>query len=387
MGLCEDLDAERLRRRLSAKWRTHGAPTLPAWVAEMDYPVAPAIRAVLERAIELDDFGYPAGRYQREVPEAFAERMRQRYGWNADPSRVVVLSDVVQGLYLALLSFTAPGDGVLVQTPIYPPFLSCVKDTARRLVASPLRDEGGRYGIDFDRLRAEAPGVRALLLCHPHNPTGRCFTRAELEGLAALAIEHDWVVLSDEIHADLTHPGATFVPFASLGPEVAARTITLSSASKAFNIAGLRCALAHLGSDAQLARFDAVLPEHARGGVGILAQHATVAAWREGEAWLSEVRAALDVRRQRLVAELGRQLPEAKVYLPEATYLAWIDLRALALAPAPAEFFRRHARVALSDGHYFGAGFEGFARINFATSAALLDEIVDRMASAVRGRP
>src|SRR5688572_542996 len=177
MSLLDDLDPERLRRRLSEKWRRHPAPTLPAWVAEMDYPIAPAIRAVLERAIELDDFGYPA-HDDRSVPEAFAERMQQRFGWNAEAERVLVLSDVVQGLYLALLAFTAPGDGVLVQTPIYPPFFSCVRETSRRLVASPLVDLGGRYAIDFDRLRAEAPGVRALLLSHPHNPTGRCFNRA-----------------------------------------------------------------------------------------------------------------------------------------------------------------------------------------------------------------
>jgi cysteine-S-conjugate beta-lyase len=386
MSLCEDLDPERLRRRLSEKWRRHPGPMLPAWVAEMDYPIAPAIRAVLERALELDDFGYPAGRDQFSVPEAFAERMQQRFGWNAQAERVRVLSDVVQGLYLALLAFTAPGDGVLVQTPIYPPFFSCVRETSRRLIASPLVDLGGRHGIDFDRLRAQAPGVRALLLCHPHNPTGRCFTRAELEGLAALAIEHDWVVLSDEIHADLTHPGHTFVPFAALGPELAERTITFSSASKAFNIAGLRCALAHFGSDERVAGFERVLPSHARGGVGILSQHATVAAWREGEAWLGEVRAALDARRRQLIEQLGRQLPEAKVYLPDATYLAWLDLRALELGPSPAEFFRQSARVALSDGGYFGEGFEGYARINFATSSALLGEIIERMAAAVRAR-
>jgi cystathionine beta-lyase len=385
MGL-EDLDPERLRRRLSEKWRRHAAPMLPAWVAEMDYPVAPAIRAVLERALELDDFGYPAAKDERSVPEAFAERMQQRYGWGAPAERSLVLSDVVQGLYLALLAFTAPGDGVLVQTPIYPPFLSSVRETNRRLVASPLVDLGGRYGIDFDRLRAQAPGVRALMLCHPHNPSGRCFSRAELEGLGELALEHDWVVLSDEIHADLTHPGHTFVPFASLGPELAERSITFSSASKAFNIAGLRCALAHFGSDERVAAVDRVLPSHARGGVGILSQHATVAAWREGEAWLAEVRAALDARRHQLIAELRRELPEAKVYLPDATYLAWLDLRALELGPSPAEFFRRHARVALSDGAYFGAGFEGYARLNFATSRALLSEIIERMASAVRAR-
>jgi cystathionine beta-lyase len=385
MGL-DDLDLERLQRRLSEKWRRHAAPMLPAWVAEMDYPIAPAIRAVLERAIELDDFGYPAGRDQHSVPEAFAERMQRRFGWNAEAERVLVLSDVVQGLYLGLLAFTAPGDGVLVQTPIYPPFLSCVKDTGRRLIASPLVDLGGRYGIDFERLRAAAPGVRALLLCHPHNPTGRCFSREELEGLAALAIEHDWVVLSDEIHADLTHAGQRFVPFAALGPELARRTLTLSSASKAFNIAGLRCAVAHFGSDERIAAFERVLPSHARGGVGILSQHATVAAWREGEGWLGEVRAALGERRLQLIEQLRRQLPDAKVYVPDATYLAWLDLRALELGPSPAEFFRQHARVALSDGGHFGAGFEGYARINFATSSALLGEIIERMATAVRAR-
>jgi cystathionine beta-lyase len=382
----DDLDPERLGRRLSEKWQRYGAGVLPAWVAEMDYPIAPAIRAVIERAIEHDDFGYPAWRHARVVPEAFAERMQRRFGWRADAARVEVLSDVVQGLYIALLAFTVAGDGVLVQTPIYPPFLSSVKETGRRLVASPLVDAGDRLGIDFNALRAASPGVRALMLCHPHNPTGRVFTRAELEGLAALAIEHDWVVLSDEIHADLTHPGQVFIPFGALGPEVAERTVTFSSATKAFNIAGLRCAVVHFGSRALQARFDGALPEHARGGVGILGQHCTEAAWRASDEWLEQVKRSLDVQRHWLVETLRARLPEARVCLPEATYLAWLDLRALALQPSPAEFFRRQARVALSDGAFFGAGFEGHARLNFATSPALLGEIVERMVGAVGAR-
>jgi cystathionine beta-lyase len=382
----DDLDPERLGRRLSEKWQRYGAGVLPAWVAEMDYPIAPAIRAVIERAIEHDDFGYPAWRHARVVPEAFAERMQRRFGWRAEAARVEMLSDVVQGLYIALLAFTVAGDGVLVQTPIYPPFLSSVKETGRRLVPSPLVDAGDRLGIDFNALRAASPGVRALMLCHPHNPTGRVFTRAELEGLAALAIEHDWVVLSDEIHADLTHPGQVFIPFAALGPEVAERTVTFSSATKAFNIAGLRCAVVHFGSRALQARFDGALPEHARGGVGILGQHCTEAAWRASDEWLEQVKRSLDVQRHWLVEALRARLPEARVCLPEATYLAWLDLRALALQPSPAEFFRRQARVALSDGAFFGAGFEGHARLNFATSPALLGEIVERMVGAVRAR-
>jgi len=261
-----------------------------------------------------------------------------------------------------------------------------VRDTQRRLENSPLVDDGKRWSIDFDRLRATPRDVRALLLCHPHNPTGRAFGRAELTELAALAIERDWVVLSDEIHADLTYAGQSFIPFASLGPEVAERTVTFSSASKAFNIAGLRCAVAHFGTRELLARFQTVIPPHARGGIGILAQHATVAAWREGDGWLDRARLQLDRSRHQLLERLGQLLPEVKVHLPEATYLAWLDLRALDLPPSPSEFFREKAQVALSDGVYFGPGFEGYSRLNFATSSALLDQLVERMAAAVRAR-
>jgi cystathionine beta-lyase len=385
-GSFDELDLERLRQRSSAKWQRFGEGVLPAWVAEMDYPIAPAIRSVLERALEFDDFGYPALEHEHLVPEAFAARMARRFGWRADAGRVEVLSDVVQGLYLGLLAFSAPGDGVLVQTPIYPPFLKSVSDTGRRLVSSPLLDTGAGFGIDFDQLRAVSEGVRVLLLCHPHNPTGRVFTRAELEGLAALAVERDWLVLSDEIHADLTHPGSSFIPFAALGAEVAARTVTLSSATKAFNIAGLRCAVAHFGTQSLLQRFRAALPVHVRGGIGILAEHATVAAWQGCDEWLGELQSALDARRHLLMSEFQERLPEVRVYLPDATYLAWLDLRSLALEPSPAEFLRARARVALSDGAAFGPGFEQCARLNFATSAALLQQIIDRISDAIRTR-
>jgi cystathionine beta-lyase len=382
----EILDPSRLEGRLSEKWQRYGPGVLPAWVAEMDYPIASAIRAVIERALDHDDFGYPAGRHARLVPEAFAERMWRRFGWRAEPDHVVVLSDVVQGLYIALLAYTAPGDGIVIQTPIYPPFLISVKDTGRRPVICPLSDQGDRLGIDFDALRAASADAKVLMLCHPHNPSGRVFTRAELEALAALAIERDWLILSDEIHADLAHPGHPFIPFAALGPEAAERTVTLSSATKAFNIAGLRCAVAHFGTRELKARFDGALPEHVRGGIGILGQHCTVAAWRECDDWLAHVSSLLDQQRQTLVTALRSELPEARVYLPEATYLAWLDLSALALEPTPAEFFRRHARVALSDGSYFGPGFERHARLNFATSPAILKQILQRMNAAVRAR-
>ena len=348
--------------------------------------MAPAIRAVLERAIELDDFGYPAVRDQHAVPAAFAERMLQRFGWAADAPRVVVLSDVVQGLYLGLLAFTAPGDGVLIQTPIYPPFLKSVADTGRRTVTSALVDTGTQLGIDFDHLRSVSDGVRVLLLCHPHNPTGRVFTRAELEGLAALAIERDWLVFSDEIHADLTHSEGTFVPFASLGPEVAARTITLTSATKAFNIAGLRCAVAHFGTRALQTRFNHALPEHVRGGIGILGQHCTVAAWQAGRWLAEEVSASLDMQRHGCSASFGRSCRKRRCTCRRPRISGGSTCARSCSSRTPAEFFRRQARVALFDGHFFGDGFEQHARLNFATSPALLGEIIERMARAVRTR-
>jgi cysteine-S-conjugate beta-lyase len=381
----DDLDAERLKLRLSIKWQHYGPDCLPAWVAEMDFPIAEPIRAVLERALEHHDFGYPQECNSIGLPELFAERMQKRYEWQLEPGRVEILNDVVQGLYVALLAYTQPGEGVLVQTPVYPPFLHSVRETGRRLLASPLRDNGERYEADPAELRAVAPQARVLLLCNPQNPTGRVFSRAELTELAELALERDWIVVSDEIHADLTFPGSEFVPFASLGPEVAARTVTLTSATKAFNIAGLRCAIAHFGTPLLQQRFNAAVLPHVRGGVGILGQYCTKAAWQSGEPWLSAVKHRLDENRRWLVGELQRSLPGVRVHAPEATYLAWLDLRQLGLRGSPTAFFRDHARVALSDGAWFGEGFEAYARFNFATSKAILAQIVERMAAALAG--
>ncbi len=387
----EDLDTARLRCRVSEKWRRHGGEILPAWVAEMDFPLAEPIRDVLTAAVDNHDFGYPPWPHEMGLPRAFAERMQARYGWHADPDRVEVLSDVVQGITLGLLAYTAPGDAVLVQTPIYPPFLGSVRQTGRRLVTSALIDGGGGFEIDFEHLREVSQGAKVLLLCHPHNPTGRVFTRAELGALAELAVERDWLVLSDEIHADLTFSGQSFVPFAALGPEIAARTVTLTSASKAFNIAGLRCAVAHFGTRALHERFNAVLPPHVRGGLGILGLYCTLAAWQSGGAWLEQVRSTLDGHRHWLLQQFKARLPQAVVHLPEATYLAWLDLRKLELPTSPAAFFHERARVALSDGAAFGGeDFRGYARLNYATSRAILSEILERIfhaAEAPRGTP
>jgi len=380
------LDLAALRRRRGEKWQLYGPDVLPAWVAEMDFPLCAPVRRVLESALEIDDLGYPLDVQPDALPAAFVERMESRFGWRPDPRGIEVLTDVVQGIYIAIDQFSAPGEGVVVQTPVYAPFLSAVRELGRRMVESPLVAGDTRYEIDFDFLRhAIDPSTRVFLLCNPQNPTGRVFERRELETLAELALAHDLVVVADEIHADLVYDSRRHIPFASLSPEVEARTLTLTSATKAFNIPGLRCAIAHFGSEALRKRF-ARVPRHVRGGLGSLGQAATVAAWREGQPWLDAVLAYLDGNRRSVARFVAERLPGVRSFEPEATFLAWLDCRALELEPSPQQFFLEHARVALSDGSVFGAPGRGFARLNFATSRPLLDEIGTRIEKSLRER-
>jgi cystathionine beta-lyase len=382
----DDLSIDRLRQRTGEKWTRYPDDALAAWVADMDFPVAAPIQRALQRSLDVGDLGYPHNPSSADLPSLFAERAAERWGWQLDPRSVEVLTDVVQGIFIGLLGYSDAGDGIVIQTPIYPPFLGAVQETGRRVTESPLVRGAERYEIDFDQLRAAVdPGSRVLLLCHPHNPTGRAFERAELEGLAELVLERDLVVISDEIHADLVFPGHVHIPFATLGPEIEARTLTLSSASKAFNIAGLRCAVAAFGS-ADLKRRFLSLPRHARGGIGGPGLAASDAAWRHSQPWLDQVMAYLDENRRLLGRFVRERLPGIVYRAPEATYLAWLDCRALELPEGPYAFFLEKARVAISNGVSFGAPGEGFVRLNFATSRAILTEILERMAKAVDAR-
>jgi len=380
----DDLDPEVLRARVSEKWDTYDPDVLPAWVAEMDYPLAQPIRQVLEQALDRNDLGYPVALRDTGLREAFCERMKARFDWSLEPSRIEILTDVVQGLYGGLAAYSEPGDGAIVQTPIYRPFLSAVDELGRRLVENRLVPHEGRFAIDFDALRSAIDErTRVLMLCNPHNPTGCVFSRRELETLAEIACDADLVVLADEIHADLVYPGHEHVPFGRLGDEVAKRTVTINSATKAFNIPGLRCAVAHFGSEELQQRFVRAAPSHIRGGIGLLGIYATIAAWRHSQPWLDRVVLHL-ARNRALLGELvSEKLPGAIYYAPDATYLAWIDLRALALEPTAGRYFLRHGRVAVSDGPVFGSDLEGFVRINFATSKTLLTQAVERMASTL----
>jgi cystathionine beta-lyase len=368
------------------KWSTYPEDVLPAWVADMDFPIAEPIRRALRRAVEDSDLGYPIHPAPTDVPEIVVARMQQRFGWCPDVGCVEILTDVVQGMYVGLQQFSEPGDGVVVQTPIYPPFIASVRAMKRRLIENPLALGRVGYGFDLDGLhRAAADGARILFLCNPHNPSGRVFRRQELEDIAEIVTSSELVVVSDEIHADLVYSGHRHVPFSSLSSDVAARTITLSAASKAFNVAGLRCAVAIFGAPELKRRFCA-LPRHLRGGIGVLGIEALRAAWRHGQPWLDQVLAYLEDNRDLLAGFLVDEFAGIRWHPPEATYLGWLDCRDLGLEPDPCRFFLERARVALSDGAAFGAPGRGFVRVNFGTSRAILSEVLERMAKALHGR-
>jgi cystathionine beta-lyase len=379
-----DLSLERLRARPGAKWSRHPHDVLPAWVADMDVEPAPAVRAALQRLLDAGDLGYPEERPGPVLAPVFVERMRRRFAWTVDADRVVPFTDVVQGIEVVLHLVTEPGDGVMIQTPIYPPFLATLDIAARRLVDHPLQRTPARWELDVEALGAlvETERPRVLLLCNPHNPSGRAFRRDELEALAAVAAEHDLLVVSDEIWADLVHAPNRHIPFATISGDAAARTVTLTSATKAFAMPAVKCAVAHVGPDDLLARLVS-LPTHLFGSVGQFGVVATVAAWEEGDEWLAATLDHLAAQRKRLVELMEERLPAVPWVPPEATYLAWLDCRPLGLPGEPCEYFLEHARVALGSGPDFGVHGEGFVRLNFATTDEVLTSVVERMASAL----
>lgn len=376
------LTSDQLRARTGGKWRNYPSDVIPAFVADMDFAVAPAIQAVMKRFVDTHDYGYGTMTDGADLAEAFAAWMSRRYGWQPDPALTKAIGNLVQALVSTIVAFSEPGDGVIAQTPVYPPFLRGIASTGRRLVENPLVDDGARFVVDLDGLERVAGQATILLLCNPHNPTGRVFDRAELEGIATIAAAHNLTIVADEIHADLVYPGATHIPMETI---LAAtdRTVTLTSATKGFNIAGLHCAVVHFGSAALREKYAGRLPEWLLGGPGRMGIAATIAAWSESDSWLAEVMRYLD-RNRRVVAEWAARA-ELGHHLPEATYLAWLDCRRLRVPEGETtqKQFLERAKVALSEGSDFGEPGRNFVRLNFATSAEILDEILSRLSGAL----
>jgi cystathionine beta-lyase len=374
------LPLERLRERSSSKWRTYPEDVLPLFVAETDFPLAPAISRELASLVERGDTGYtPPDPGLARAYAAFAER---RFGWTVDPARVRSTCDVMMGIVEVLRASIAPGDRVVVTPPVYPPFYDCIPEAGGVVERVPLRDTGDGWALDLDAVAAAlASGARAVLLCNPHNPTGTAHSRAALARLAEIADRHGAVVLSDEIHAPLVHPGATFTPFLAASDLAARVGFAFVSASKAFNLAGLKCALMVTASDERTAVV-AGLPAEVEWRTGLFGARAAVAAFAlESDVWLDGLRAALDENRHLLAGLLADHLPLARYRVPDAGFLAWVDLSAYGWGDNPATKIRREAKVAFHLGPYFGVEGAGHVRINFGCSPEVLREAIERTAT------
>jgi cystathionine beta-lyase len=377
----DNLSIAELRKRRSAKWTMFPPDVLPAWVAEMDFPLADAVRNALLDSIEHDDCGYANG---AGVGAAFAAFAQERYSWTLDPRGVFVIPDVLVGVSEILRTLTQPGDRIVVNSPVYPPFYRVTGEVERQIEDVPLlRAEDGSWSLDLAGLeRAFAGGAKAYLLCSPHNPLGMIFDLTTLACIAELAKEHNVLVISDEIHAPLTMSGATFVPFLPIGDYIDCDAVALASASKAWNLPGLKCAVAVAGSERMRKKLALMRPElpWSAGNLGVVA---SIAAFTQGAPWLDELLAYLDGNRKLLTELIARELPGVRYIEPEASYLAWLDCAALELGPDPVGVFLERGRVALTRGRDFGPGGATFVRVNMGTSAAILTEIVNRMRAAL----
>ena len=370
----------------SNKWRKCPPDVLPLWVADMDFPSPPAVVAALRARVDHGFFGYLTE--TPELREVVAERLAKRLGWRVEPEAVMPVPGVNSGVNLAVRALTTAGEGVLVQTPVYPPlFRAAGNHGATRNGHRLTRGPDGRYAVDTATFAsAIRPETRAFLLCNPHNPVGRLFERGELEAMADVCLQRDLSIIADEIHSELVFDGRQHVAMATLSPEVEQRTITFLAPSKTFNLPGLKCAVAVVPNAVLRERLTAAASDLVP-KINVLGHTAAVAAYREGDEWLQALLRYLEDNRDFLAREVPRQLPGVRMGLPDATYLAWLDCREAGLAD-PYTFFLEEARVALNDGKLFGPGGEGFVRLNFGCPRALLADGLARMAAALgRRRP
>ena len=365
--------------RTSAKWRAFPPDVMPLWVAEMDFPLAAPIAQALHAAIDRSDVGY---RWAGDLPEAYAAFAARRLGWQPDPARVIVLGDILAAIAESLRRLTGPDDAVVITPPIYPPFFGVTRDIVQRpIVEVPLADGA----LDLDGLEEAfcRPEVTAFLLSQPHNPTGAIVPLDTLATVAELARRHGVVVISDEVWTPLPLGGRSVPSYLSLGEELTGLDVALVSASKAFNLAGLKCAQVVAGSAELADRLRATIPVEVTYAAGQLGIIASVAAYREGDAWLDATLARITDNAALLGDLLRAQLPEVRYTAPQATYLAWLDCRDLGLGDDPAAAFLEHGRVALNPGPDFGAPGRGFVRLNLATTPDVIEEAVERMSRAV----
>ncbi len=372
-----------LRTRTSEKWRAHPDDVLPMFVAEMDYPLAPAIAEALHAAIDRSDTGYANPR-DPAPREAFAAFARDAWGWSPDPERMGTTTDVSVVIVETLRRLAAPGDGVIITPPVYPPFFDLVPEAGARVVEVPLRVDGTAYSLDLAGIdRALAAGARGVLLCNPHNPLGLVHTRDELTELSRIVARHGGFVVSDEIHAPLTHPGVVFTPYLTVSDAAREHGIAAESGSKAFNLAGLKAAF-FVAESERMSQLVSGLPDEVTFRTGHLGLLATRVGFADAREWLAETIAAVVENVELLEAQLAAKLPQARLTRPSASYLAWIDLSAYGWGDDPASVLLERSRLALSNGPAFGREGRGHVRLNLACAPELVVEAVDRMAALAR---
>jgi cysteine-S-conjugate beta-lyase len=372
---------ESLRRRSSEKWGTYPADVLPMFVAEMDFPLAPEIRAALRDAVEAGDTGY-VNPHDTSAAAAFAGFAADAWGWSPQVHRMGVTTDVSVVIVESLRRLMPPGAGVIVTPPAYPPFFDLVPEAGGTVVEVPLLDDGLAYGLDLGGIdRALRAGARGVLLCNPHNPVGLVHTREQLTELSAVVGRHGGFVVSDEIHAPLTHGGQEFTPYLTVSDEAREHGIAAESGSKAFNLAGLKTAFFVAESD-RMTKLVTSLPEEVTFRAGLFGLIATRAGFTGSHGWLRATLAAIEHNVTVLEQQLAASLPAVRLRRPAASYLAWLDLSALGWGDDPARFALDQARVALSSGPAFGAPGAGHARMNLACAPGTVIEAVARLARA-----
>jgi cystathionine beta-lyase len=365
----------------SYKWKDYGDDVLPMWVADMDFVSAEPIIQALHQRIDHGVFGYT--RPTLELRAVIQERLKEVYQWEIGEEEIVFLPGLVTGLNLFYHAFSIPGDGVLVQPPVYFHFVRDPVTHGRVLDDPPLVQKGDTYEIDFTLFeKAIGDRTKVFLFCNPHNPVARVFTRKELEKVAEICLRHGVLICSDEIHCDLLYPGYQHVPIATLGPEVANQTITLMAPSKTYNLAGLHCGFAII-QNSKLRRTWQTFASGLIPGVNIMGEVAALAAFRTGQEWLNQVLDYLKGNRDYLAQYIKEKLPSIRMTKMEATYLAWLDCRETGIPGNPFDFFLKEAKVALNDGVTFGRGGKGFVRLNFACPRKTLTEALDRMSCAL----
>jgi len=376
---------EELQTHRSAKWRGFPKDVLPLPVAEMDFPVAEPIKAILTEMVAHSDLGY-----LDQIPElglGFKKFAAERWNWNVDEKQVRAATDVGVAVVEILRVFTQAGDSILISSPVYHNFYTWINETHLNLIDVPFErtgDEGTNpWVINWQGIEtAYASGIKVHLLCSPHNPLGFIYTKQDLLKIVALAKKHHVLVISDEIHGPLTFPGETFVPILSLGSDAESVSVSVTAASKGWNIAGLKCAII-ISQNAEMNSKLANLAPAMHYRASLLGGFATAVAFADSGVWLDTVIAQLDHNRHLIKKLLAEKLPTVRYHIPQNSYLAWLDLESLNLGPDPSVTLIEKGRVAFNPGHTFGKQCDQYVRLNFATSPEIITEAIDRIARAV----